>query len=142
MRSVAESLDEEPAETSADKPEENEKGEENAVIMKPKNEPIKKVVNDTVISAPIKGSSVRKTKKKSAKNPKKKPVSESPTDENSSDKPEENEEGEGEEEGSELSYYEAQHRLKEQHMEHMLMMQALDNAASYVGPSRGYNYYY
>ncbi|XP_016457840.1 uncharacterized protein LOC107781618 [Nicotiana tabacum] len=149
MRPVAESLDEEPAETSADKPKEHEEGEENAVIMKPKEEPIKKAVNiDPVISAPIKGSSVRTTKKKSAKNPrenpKMKPVSESPPDENSSVETEENEEGEGEgeEEESELSYYEAQRRLKEQHMKHMLMMQALDNAASYVGPSRGYNYYY
>ncbi|OIT19890.1 PREDICTED: eukaryotic translation initiation factor 5B-like [Nicotiana attenuata] len=148
MRPVAESLDEEPAEASTDKPEENE-GEENAEFMKPEEEPIKKAVNiDPVISAPIKGSSVRTTKKKSAKNPRENPkmksVSESPPDENSSVKTKENEEGEGEgeEEESELSYYEAQRRLKEQHMKHMLMMQALDNAASYVGPSRGYNYYY
>ncbi|KAK4379625.1 hypothetical protein RND71_001487 [Anisodus tanguticus] len=122
------SLDEKPAENSADKQDENEEGEENAVILRPKEKTIKKAL----ISAPTK-SPVRKTKKKSAKNIKLKPVSESAIDENSADKlPEQDEE-----EGSELSYYEAQRRLKEEHMEHMLMLQALDNAASYVGPSRG-----
>ncbi|MCD7446825.1 hypothetical protein HAX54_016919 [Datura stramonium] len=128
------SLDEKPAEDSADKPEENhEEGEENGEIMKPKEVPF----YERDISTPTK-SAVRKTKKKSGKNPKRKPVSESAPDENSADKLAE--EGE-KEESSELSYYEAQRRLKEQHMEHMIMLQALDNAASYVGPSRGYYYY-
>ncbi|XP_060217812.1 uncharacterized protein LOC132645063 [Lycium barbarum] len=132
------SRDEKLAESSADKsPEEYEEGEENAGILKPKEEPIKTTINEQVISAPTK-SPVRKTKKKPAQNPKMKPVSELVPDENSADKlPEEGEE----EESSEISNYEAQRRLKEEHMEHMLMLQALDNAASYIGPSRDYYYY-
>ncbi|PHU30697.1 hypothetical protein BC332_02790 [Capsicum chinense] len=118
-----------PAEDSVDKPEENH--EENAEIMKPKEVPIKKSKSPT-----------RKTKKKSAKNPgenpKRKPVSESALDKNEADKlPEEGEE----EESSQLTHYDAQRRLKEQHMKNMIVLQALDNAASYVGPSRGYYYY-
>ncbi|KAK4738344.1 hypothetical protein R3W88_002041 [Solanum pinnatisectum] len=99
--------------------------EENADILKPKEVP-----------------TTRKTKKKSDKNPeeypKRKPVSESSQDENSADKLRE---GEEEEESSELTYYEAQRRLKEQHMKNMIILQAMDNAASYVGPSGGYYYY-
>uniref|UniRef100_M1CTU5 CHP-rich zinc finger protein n=1 Tax=Solanum tuberosum TaxID=4113 RepID=M1CTU5_SOLTU len=99
--------------------------EENAEILKPKEVP-----------------TTRKTKKKSDKNPganhKRKPVSESSQDENSADKLREGEEGE---ESSELTYYEAQCRLKEQHMKNMIILQAMDNAASYVGPSGSYYYY-
>ncbi|CAN4080466.1 unnamed protein product [Withania somnifera] len=125
MKPVVESPDRIP-------PQENEEGEE---IIKPKEEP--------VLSAPTR-SPIRKAKKKSAKNqgenPKTKPVSESSTGENSTDKlPEENEGGG--EVSSELTYYQAQRRLKEQHIENMLTLQALDNAASYVAPSRGYYYY-
>ncbi|XP_055817764.1 uncharacterized protein LOC129886897 [Solanum dulcamara] len=126
--------DEKPADKS---PEENEEREENAEIMKPNEVP----TNERVISTSTK-SPTRKTKKNSTKNPpetpKMKPVTESAQEENSADKlPEEGEE----EEESESTYYEAQRRLKEQHMGHMLMLQAMDNAASYIGPSRGYYYY-
>ncbi|XP_015071099.1 uncharacterized protein LOC107015360 [Solanum pennellii] len=99
--------------------------EENEEILKPKEV-----------------STTRKTKKKTDKNPgenpKKKPVSESSQDENSADKLRG---GGEEEESSELTYYEAQRRLKEQHMKNMIILQAMDNAASYVGPSGGYYYY-
>lgn len=113
-------------------------GEENTEILKAKEV---ESTNERVISTSTK-SPTRKTKKKTVKNPgespKRSPVFESSLDENSAEKSS----GGGEqEESSELTYYEAQRRLKEQHIANMLRLQALDNAASYVGPSRGYYYY-
>ncbi|GFQ00464.1 probable nucleoredoxin 1 [Phtheirospermum japonicum] len=49
---------------------------------------------------------------------------------------------EGSDQESEKTMFEAQRELKEQMIAHKLMLQALDNASDYVGPSYGTRYYY